>query len=69
MAILGILLIVVGVLALAYPAITYTDRDEILDAGPIELATETEESIPIPPLVGGVAIAGGIGLLVFGRRR
>jgi len=66
--VVGVSLIAVGALALAYPTITYTEREEVVDVGPLEVTTETEESIPIPRLVGGGAIAGGVVLLVFGRR-
>jgi hypothetical protein len=61
-------LIVAGTLALAYPTITYTEREEVVDIGPLEVTTETEESIPIPRVVGGAAIASGVVVLVLGQR-
>lgn len=64
----GVGLIALGALALAYPAITYTERDQVVDLGPLQVTTETQESIPVPRLVGGVAIASGVVLLVFARR-
>ena len=68
-AILGIVLIVAGVLALVYQGITY-DRDKtVLEVGPISATAETRETIPIPPVLGGLAIAGGVVLLVMSRRQ
>jgi hypothetical protein len=65
----GVVLVVLGVLALAYQGITYTKREKILDVGPLEATTEKERTIPLPPLVGGVALAGGIFLIFAGARR
>lgn len=69
MKIVGIVLIVIGVIALAYGGISYTKREKVLDIGPIEATTETRETIPLPPLLGGLALAGGIVLLIVGSRR
>lgn len=66
--VLAVVLILVGALALAYPTITYTERDDVVDIGPLEVTTETEESIAVPRIVGGTAIVGGVLLLVFGGR-
>jgi hypothetical protein len=68
-SIAGILLVVLGALALAYQGITYTRRDRVLDVGPIHATRDTEKTIPLPPILGGVAILGGIALLVAGARR
>ena len=68
-SIAGILLMVLGALALAYQGITYTRREKVLDVGPIHATKDTEKTIPLPPILGGVAILGGIGLLVAGARR
>jgi hypothetical protein len=65
----GIVLVVLGALALAYQGITYTHREKVLDIGPIHATKDTEEQIPLPPILGGLALAGGIVLLVAGARR
>ena len=70
MRIAAIALIVVGIIALLYGGITYTKREKVLDIGPFEATTKTHETIPLPPLLGVVAIAGGVVMLVAaGRRR
>jgi len=64
----GILLIVLGALALAYQGINYTRQKDVLDMGPMHVTTETHERIPLPPILGGLALAGGVVLLVVGAR-
>jgi len=64
--VLGIVLIVLGVVALAYQGITYTKREKILDVGPLQATADREKTIPLPPLVGGLSLAGGIALLIIG---
>jgi hypothetical protein len=61
---IGVVLIVMGVIALAYQGITYTSREKILDVGPLEATAEKQKTIPLPPIVGGAALAGGL-LMVF----
>ncbi len=70
MKIAGVLLIVLGVLALAYGGISYTKEKKVLDMGPLQATTRTQETIPLPPVLGGAAVVGGIALLVVsGRKR
>jgi uncharacterized membrane protein YidH (DUF202 family) len=69
MRIVGIVLIVIGVVALAYGGISYTRKEKVLDIGPIEATTETRETIPLPPILGGLALAGGVALLIAGSRK
>jgi hypothetical protein len=64
----GIVLIVIGAIALAYQGITYTTREKVLDIGPIEATKEERKTIPLPPVVGAVALAGVVALLLAGRR-
>jgi uncharacterized membrane protein YidH (DUF202 family) len=69
MKIVGIVLIVLGVIALAYGGISYTREEKVLDIGPIEATAERRETIPLPPVLGAIALVGGIVLLVAGGRR
>jgi hypothetical protein len=64
----GILLIIVGALVLAYQGIDYTRQKQVLDMGSMHVTTETHERIPLPPILGGLALAGGVVLLVMGAR-
>ncbi len=68
-AIIGIVLIVAGALALVYQGITYNRDRTVLEVGPISATAETRETIPIPPVIGGLAIAAGVVLLVMSRRQ
>jgi hypothetical protein len=69
MKIIAILLIVFGTISLAYGGITYTRREKVLDIGPIEATAERHRTIPLPPILGGVALAAGIGLLFVGGKK
>lgn len=64
----GILLIVFGVIALAYQGITYTTHKKVLDIGPIQATKEEHKTIPLPPILGGIAVIGGAALLMAGNR-
>jgi hypothetical protein len=65
----GILLIILGVLALAYQGISYTRQEKVLDIGPIHATAEKHERIPLPPILGGLMLVGGVVLLVAGSRQ
>jgi hypothetical protein len=69
MKIVGIVLIVVGLLALAFGGISWTKRETVVDLGPIQAQTEKKETLPLPPQFGALAVAGGIVLVVVGARR
>ena len=69
MKILAIVLIVVGAISLAYGGITYTTREKVLDVGPIEATAERHKTVPLPPVLGGIALAAGIALLVVGSKK
>jgi hypothetical protein len=64
----GVLLIVLGVIALAYQGITYTTHKRVLDVGPIHATKEEHKTIPLPPVLGGLALAGGVLLLIAGGK-
>jgi hypothetical protein len=66
--IVGIVLIVVGVLALAYQGITYTTHEKVIDIGPLKAEVEKQKTIPLPPILGALALAGGIVLVIVGRK-
>jgi uncharacterized membrane protein YidH (DUF202 family) len=69
MWIFGIVLIVLGLVALLYGGISWTQREKVVDAGPIEVTREDRESLPIPPIVGGLILTAGVVLVVVSRRR
>src|ERR687887_340329 len=67
--IVGVLLIVLGVVALAYQGITYTTSEKVVDLGPLKVEAKRERTIPLPPVLGGIALIGGIVLVIVGARR
>lgn len=67
--IIGILLIVVGIASLAYQGITYTSREKVVDIGPIHMTADKTKTIPLTPVVGAIALAGGVALVVAGSRK
>lgn len=69
MKLIGIVLIVLGVISLAYGGISYTTREKVLDIGPIEATAERHKTLPLPPIIGGVAVVAGIAVLVMGSRK
>jgi drug/metabolite transporter (DMT)-like permease len=68
MKIVGIVLLVVGALILAYQGFTYTTHKKVLDLGPLQATKEEHHSVPIPPILGAIAVIGGIVVLTTGRR-
>ena len=69
MKMLGLALIVLGVLALAYQGFTYTTRETVIDIGPITATAEREKRFPLPPIIGIAAVAGGVALMLAGSRK
>jgi hypothetical protein len=67
--VIGIGLILLGIIALSYGQITYTTKEKIVDIGPLQATAEREKSIPLPPLLGGLALVAGIGLVAVGYRK
>jgi hypothetical protein len=68
MKLIGYLLIAFGIFALVAGGITYVERDQVLDIGPIEATTEERETIPLSPIAGIAALAGGVALVIAGSR-
>lgn len=66
--IVGIILIVLAVLSFGYQGITYTKREKVIDLGPLQATTERKETIPLPPIVGAIALVGGIALVFAGAK-
>ncbi|HKT80945.1 MAG TPA: hypothetical protein VJP86_12040 [Vicinamibacterales bacterium] len=68
MKLVGMLLIIFGIVALVIGGIRYTERDKVLDLGPIEATKEEHHTIPLPPVVGIVSVLGGIALVAAGSK-
>jgi hypothetical protein len=69
LGIVGVLLIVVGVAALVYQGITYTTRETVIDIGPVHATADRQKTLPLPPVLGIAAVAGGVVLLIAGVRK
>jgi len=69
MRIIGIVLIILGALALGYQGFSYVTRDKVADVGPVQVTAEREKTVWIPPVVGGAAVAAGAAMLLLGSRR
>jgi ABC-type Fe3+ transport system permease subunit len=68
LAILGVVLIVAGIAGLIVPAITVTERDTVLDIGPVEIQKEDRHTLPIPAIAAVIAIVAGLALVISARR-
>ena len=66
---IGIALIILGVIALAYQGITYTTRETVVDVGPLKATVDKDKKIPLPPIVGTLALACGVVLVIVGARK
>lgn len=65
---LAVILIVIGVAALGYQGFSYTTREKVIDIGPLTMTADKTRTIPLPPIVGALALVGGIALLITGRK-
>jgi len=68
-ALVGVVLILLGVAALVYQGVTYTSRETVVDLGPVHATADRQKTLPLPPVLGMVAVAGGVVLLIAGLRR
>ena len=68
-AVVGVLLIALGLAALVYQGITYTSRETVIDIGPVHATADRERTLPLPPVLGVAAVAGGVMLLIAGVRK
>jgi hypothetical protein len=69
MLVLGTVLVILGVVGLLWQKIGYTQKETVLDVGPVKVTADKEKSIPISPIVGGVVLAAGVALLVLGMQK
>ena len=67
--VIGIVLVLLGIVALSYNRITYTTKEKIVEIGPLQATAEKEKSIPLPPLLGGLALVAGVGLIAVGYKK
>jgi hypothetical protein len=67
--IIGVILIIIGIIALTYGGFTYTKREKVIDAGPLQVNADKEKTVPFPPVLGGICLVGGILLVVVGSRK
>jgi len=66
---LAIALIVIGIIAFAYQGISYTSHDKVVDLGPLHVTAERSHTLPLPPIVGAIALAGGLALLFMSGQK
>ncbi len=66
---IAIILIAIGIVAFAYQGITYTTREKVVDLGPLQVTAEKTKTLPLTPIVGAIALVGGIVLLVMGSKK
>ena len=67
-AVIGIIFIVIGILALAYQGFSYTTKEKVVDLGPLKVEAKREKTIPLPPVLGVLAVGAGVVLVVVGAR-
>jgi len=67
--IIAVLLIALGIAAFAWQGISYTTTEKVVDLGPIQMTAEKTRTLPLPPIVGGICLVGGIALLVIGSKK
>jgi uncharacterized membrane protein len=67
--VIGIVLILLGIVALSYNRITYTTKEKIVEIGPLQATADKEKSIPLPPMLGGLALVAGVGLIAVGYKK
>jgi hypothetical protein len=68
-ALVGVVLILLGVAAVVYQGVTYTSRETVVDLGPVHATADRQKTLPLPPVLGMAAVAGGVVLLIAGVRR
>jgi hypothetical protein len=66
---IGIILIVIAIVAFAYQGIDFTTREKVIDLGPVHMSADRTRTLPLPPIVGALALVGGVALLVMGSKK
>ena len=66
--IMGLILAVLGAVALSWQKISYTTHETVVDVGPLKVTADNKKDLPLSPIFGGIALAGGVGLIVLGVR-
>jgi hypothetical protein len=66
---IGIILIVIAIVAFAYQGIDFTTREKVVDLGPLHMSADRTRTLPLPPIVGALALVGGVALLVMGSKK
>ena len=69
LALAGVVLIVLGLVALVYQGVTYTSRETVIDIGPLHATADRQRTLPLPPVLGVAVVAGGVVLLLAGARK
>lgn len=67
--IMGVILAILGAIALSGQKISYTTRDTVIDAGPLQVTADRQKDLSLSPILGGIALAGSVGLIVMGIRK
>ena len=67
--IVGLILIAIGIIALAYGGFSYTKREKIIDAGALQVSADREKTVPLPPILGGLCLVGGVVLVLAGNKK
>ena len=66
---IGVVLILLGAAALVWQKVTYTERETVVEVGPVNITADTKKTIPLPPIMGGIAMAGGVVLIIVGAKK
>ena len=66
---IGVMLAVLGAVALIWQGVSYTQRETLINVGNVKVTADTQKSLPLPPILGGIALAGGVALIVVGARK
>ena len=69
LVIIGIVLAVLGAIALSWGGITYWQRETVVDVGPVKVTADRQKELPMSPVFGGIALAGGVAMIIMGTRK